>query len=731
MEDEKMKIMRKSLCAVLAVVLLCMSLAGGNLAFLPYITAQADRATNEQIIYNYCSQELGFNNAACAGILANIQRESWFDPTATGDAGAAYGICQWNARRQDLINFCYNNGYSYSSIEGQLAFMKYELTQVSWFSGIYNTLKNTENSAEGAYWAAYYFSSQYEIPISSEHAIRAELAMNTYWPKYGKVQNPQITSPASGAQLDISNPGNLTWNSVSDAKSYRYTIIRVDSSGNTLKTIASNVLVSSSTTSVSLLKSKNSNLTEALMGASIYKATVVAYSDASGQTALGSSTAVRFTTKSSKLSPPSLTSPVALTPTAYSSHYAAVSTKKVDPYAAMSFIWTATGDYYKVDLTMLSEEPNPSKANEKGTAIISGRVLTSNALSVAATTLSQYAGKYLRLKIVALSNTSGIYESAPVYYYFERTKEISGYTVTFVPGNGKVDNPSVFVVDSESITMPKATPYTVTLTYNGEGGRCVPADQEFYPVNTGWSLYQNSSSATYETGRSYTFSGDTKLYAVWSSTVRISSETPVRSGYDFVAWMMKVDGESTSVAVKPGTTISREDCKGITLTAVWSRNYDPTIISVAFNSVPEKNVYAVGEEIDLRGLVLKATYSDGKTALISDGLVIKIDSVSSTGAKNITIDCEGHTLAYTVYVLENTSNLAFDVGDVDMDRKISAADARIAIRAAVGLAQLNTFQSALADVDEDGSVKSADARKILRASVALEDTSSWKRYQLP
>lgn len=731
MEDDYMRTVKKCMSLVLAIVLFGMTVTGGLSGLIGETVAKADSETNEQIIYEYCSQELGFNTAACCGILANIQRESWFLPYATGDNGAAYGICQWNSRRQDLINYCSKNGYDYTTVEGQLAFLKYELTQVSWFSDIYDILCDTENTAEGAYWAAYYFSSKYEIPVSTEHPIRGALARDTYWPKYSKIVDPTITAPTNDAQLDAANPGSLKWSEVPGAKSYRYTILRVNSAGEVLKTVASNVLVSSTTKSVSLSKSSNSSLTEALLAASSYKVTVIAYSDTAGSTALGSGASIRFTTKSSKLSPPSLTSPVALTPTQYSSHYAATSTKKVDPYVNMSFAWSATGDYYKVDLVILSESPNPSKANERGTSIISGKVTGNNNLTVSASTLTQYAGKYLRLKIVALSNSSGIYESAPVYYYFERTKEISGYTLTFVVDGGKVDNKTAFVQEGASYTVPKATSYASSLVYNGAGGRCIPEEQDFYAVNTGWSTTKSGTDVTYKADTSYTFTSNTTLFAVWKSTVRVSTDIPVRSGYDFLAWQMYVEGEDDAEIVQPGTTITRNDCKSITLTAVWSKNYEPTIIAVRFESVPEKNIYEVGEEIDLRGLVVRATYSNNSTALISDGLIIKKDSVSNTGVQTIVVDCEGHTLSFTVYVLSDTSNLNFDVGDVDMDQKITAADARITIRTAVGLATLNSFQTLLADPDDDGIVRAADARRILRASVGLEDTSSWKRYALP
>ena len=64
-------------------------------------------------------------------------------------------------------------------------------------------------------------------------------------------------------------------------------------------------------------------------------------------------------------------------------------------------------------------------------------------------------------------------------------------------------------------------------------------------------------------------------------------------------------------------------------------------------------------------------------------------------------------------------------GDVDGDGEVTAADARLALRAAVGLESYATgSREALAcDVDRDGQITSADARLILRAAVGLETLS--------
>ena len=67
---------------------------------------------------------------------------------------------------------------------------------------------------------------------------------------------------------------------------------------------------------------------------------------------------------------------------------------------------------------------------------------------------------------------------------------------------------------------------------------------------------------------------------------------------------------------------------------------------------------------------------------------------------------------------------AASVGDLNGDGKITAADARLALRAAVGLDQLSGEKKTLADVNQDGKVTAADARKILRITVGLEKTDS-------
>lgn len=64
-------------------------------------------------------------------------------------------------------------------------------------------------------------------------------------------------------------------------------------------------------------------------------------------------------------------------------------------------------------------------------------------------------------------------------------------------------------------------------------------------------------------------------------------------------------------------------------------------------------------------------------------------------------------------------------GDIDNDGRISASDARLTLRASVGLEKFNIELTKKADVDKDNKISASDARLILRASVGLENTKSW------
>ena len=136
------------------------------------------------LIYaRFFRDELGLNNAAIAGIMANMQQESGFNPNKIGDMGFAYGLLQWRGPRLDaLVEFCAEEELSPISVEGQLQFMKKELTES--YIYCYDLLKDTPEMEYGALTATYYFCQHYEAPsdIDKIIPIREKLASKLIFP---------------------------------------------------------------------------------------------------------------------------------------------------------------------------------------------------------------------------------------------------------------------------------------------------------------------------------------------------------------------------------------------------------------------------------------------------------------------------------------------------------------------------------------------------------------------
>ena len=166
----------------LAVVLMCVSFI--SVPSGPDVQAAKE---NEEIVYNFAVDVMKVNDAVVCGILANIYSESNFNPNVEyieADGSVSYGICQWNkSRLENLKSFCQNNGYDYTSLMGQLYFMKYELEGAE--RSAYNKIKNASDDAEGAYLAGYNWARYYERCSSRSWEKRGALSRDTYWPVYG------------------------------------------------------------------------------------------------------------------------------------------------------------------------------------------------------------------------------------------------------------------------------------------------------------------------------------------------------------------------------------------------------------------------------------------------------------------------------------------------------------------------------------------------------------------
>lgn len=165
--------------ALLTLIMTCTS--------IPIASVYSADVSNETLVYEFLTENMGLNSAAASGVLANIDQESAFIPTAycidTNNL-ISYGICQWNGSRYEALkSFCEQNGYAYDSLSGQLAYLQYEL-QTNYI-GCYDYLLNSvENSAQGAYDSAYFWASSYEVCNSIYWEGRASLARDVYWSEY-------------------------------------------------------------------------------------------------------------------------------------------------------------------------------------------------------------------------------------------------------------------------------------------------------------------------------------------------------------------------------------------------------------------------------------------------------------------------------------------------------------------------------------------------------------------
>ena len=197
--------------------------------------AHAMTATEvEAGIYTYLTEEMGLNTAAACGALANIYAECRFDPNDVfieKDGRESYGICQWNgSRRAALEQYCAEHGYDWSTLEGQLHFMQHELE--TYESSAYATFKDVPNTAEGARTAGYNWAQNYERCSEVYEGVhqwdyRADLAKNTYWPKYkDAIQSGYLgncTQFPSYCNVEVTKSSAPIWslpcNSTTDASS--------------------------------------------------------------------------------------------------------------------------------------------------------------------------------------------------------------------------------------------------------------------------------------------------------------------------------------------------------------------------------------------------------------------------------------------------------------------------------------------------------------------------------
>lgn len=139
-------------------------------------------------------------------------------------------------------------------------------------------------------------------------------------------------------------------------------------------------------------------------------------------------------------------------------------------------------------------------------------------------------------------------------------------------------------------------------------------------------------------------------------------------------------------------------------------NYKP-IFSDSSNAKIVGNALVMNAGITVEQLLMQA----GNDAVVKDsrGNVLTSDKLPGTGMVLVLPDGKEHTIVV--------------LGDVEGDGIVSASDARLALRASVGLEDYteDSVQYKAAKVGTGDALSAADARLILRASVGLEEPKNW------
>lgn len=150
--------------------------------------------------------------------------------------------------------------------------------------------------------------------------------------------------------------------------------------------------------------------------------------------------------------------------------------------------------------------------------------------------------------------------------------------------------------------------------------------------------------------------------------------------------------------------------------------FDYTVLPLEETGITLGDTTAVGSyagsDIDFDKLKVYLVYNSGEKKLLQTGYTLShnIDN-SQIGEYPVIVKYGEYTAEFIYTVADRPQRI---LGDVNGDAKITAADARLALRAAASLENLDTPSFYAADVNFDSKVTASDARLILRVAAGLD-----------
>ncbi|MFM0507652.1 phage tail tip lysozyme [Paraburkholderia sp. RL17-373-BIF-A] len=157
--------------------------------------------------------QMGWSKEQASGLVANMWKESLLDPKAVGDNGHAYGIGQWHEDRQAEFKKLFGIDIRKSSLDQQLQFANYELTQGN-EQGAGRRLRASTNALD----AGAIVSRYYERPADTEGEARARArAASDLYASIGQANAAKIAGQTVGAR-DVAPVASNTSTSTTTAE---------------------------------------------------------------------------------------------------------------------------------------------------------------------------------------------------------------------------------------------------------------------------------------------------------------------------------------------------------------------------------------------------------------------------------------------------------------------------------------------------------------------------------
>lgn len=140
-----------------------------------------------------------------------------------------------------------------------------------------------------------------------------------------------------------------------------------------------------------------------------------------------------------------------------------------------------------------------------------------------------------------------------------------------------------------------------------------------------------------------------------------------------------------------------------------------TPVKAVVASSPARGYYISGEELDTTGLELEITYSDDRVQRVRENIEIVSYDPTALGKQTVVVSCQGIMVEYEITVCPK--------GDVNLDGKVTVADATAIQKYLASMEILNSLQRKAAEVNNDSNVSISDATAIQKHIAGLAEIS--------